>query len=245
MGTHTTQWLRAVVCLWLLAASLHVRAQPGSGEAPIAGSPDCDSLFERKSTDNRGVGPMELMGVRNLRTVLNGVMYRSGANNNLNPFLSRSNNNPLSLQTLLNLWESGFDKVYYLYSDNFGSNYPQEVLSGLSDLGIEYKSVVPNNDSLRYLLLEELHGRIRKPGQGAMLFHCWNGWHMSGYVSALALRQFCDFNAEQAWRYWKSCTDGHSEGFEKIRVRIKDFTPYRNLTITEDEKKRICPCRTQ
>ncbi|MFN9112832.1 MAG: hypothetical protein ACK5XN_22435, partial [Bacteroidota bacterium] len=41
----------------------------------------CDSLLSHKISDNRGNAPLELKGVRNLRVVLNDVLYRSGANN--------------------------------------------------------------------------------------------------------------------------------------------------------------------
>lgn len=203
----------------------------------------CDSLLSQKLSDNRGNAPLELKGVRNLRVVLNDVLYRSGANNIYNPFLSRANNNPVSIQTLLNLYESGFDKVYYLYRDNFNTLYSPEIISDLKNIGITYSSMVPTNDSLRYLILSDIYKQIKTPGSGAILLHCWNGWHMSGMISALALRQFCDFSPQKAWAYWQLCTDGNDKGFNTIRERIINFTPYESLRISPEEKKRICPCK--
>jgi len=203
----------------------------------------CDSLLSHKISDNRGNAPLELKGVRNLRVVLNDVLYRSGANNIYNPFLSRANNNPVSLQTLLNLYESGFDKVYYLYRDNFNTAYTPEMINDLKNIGITYTSMVPTNDSLRYLILSDIYKQIKSPGSGAILLHCWNGWHMSGMISALALRQFCDFSPQKAWTYWQMCTDGNDKGFNTIRERIINFTPYESLRISPEEKKRVCPCK--
>jgi len=203
----------------------------------------CDSVLSYKFSDNRGKGQLGFCGVRNLRVVLNGVLYRSGANNIYNPFLSRANNNPVSLQTLLNLYENGFDKVYYLYRDNFNSNYSPEILDGMKNMGLTYTSMVPNNDSLRYLILSDIYKQIKTPGSGAILLHCWNGWHMSGLISALALRQFCDFSPQKAWQYWQLCTDGNDKGFNSIRDRIINFIPYESLRISQEEKNRVCPCK--
>ena len=83
----------------------------------------CDTLLYYKMVQNKGEGEWTLQGVRNLRPVLNGVLYRSGANNKTAPFLNRTNDNPLAFQTLLNLRENGFGKAYYLYAKNFQEQY--------------------------------------------------------------------------------------------------------------------------
>lgn len=203
----------------------------------------CDSALYIKIVDNRGQGEMSFMGLRNLRPVLKGVLYRSGGNNNFAPFNSRANDNPLSFQTLVNLRENGFSKAYYLYAKNFDLHYSKEMIEGLNSIGIAYSSMVPKNDSIAYILLNEVFESIKSPNQGAILMHCWNGWHMSGLISALSLMQFCNYSPTDAWEYWKTCTDGNDKGYTKIRERIFKFIPKAELSISKEEQNKICPCK--
>lgn len=202
----------------------------------------CDSLTSVKFIDNRGLGEMSFTGLRNLRPVLNGVLYRSGGNNNFSPYNSRANDNPLSFQTLLNLRENGFSKAYYLYAKNFEQFYTKDMIEGLGAIGISYSSVVPKNDSIANILLSAVYQSIKDPNQGAILMHCWNGWHMSGLISALSLIQFCNFSAAEAWEYWRKGTDGNDKGYIKIKERIFKFTPSSSLVISAEEQTKICPC---
>jgi hypothetical protein len=203
----------------------------------------CDSSLYKKFVDNKGQGEMSFMGLRNLRPVLNGVLYRSGGNNNFAPFNSRANDNPLSFQTLVNLRENGFSKAYYLYAKNFDFHYSKEMLEGLNSIGIAYSSMVPKNDSIAYILLNEVYESIKNPNQGAILMHCWNGWHMSGLISALSLIQFCNYSPADAWEYWRKCTDGNDKGYTKIKDRIFNFIPSTELAISTEEQAKICPCK--
>ena len=43
---------------------------------------------------------------------------------------------------------------------------------------------------------------------GPVYLHCWNGWHASGYISALILKQFCGMSDIEATAYWDLGTDG-------------------------------------
>jgi hypothetical protein len=201
-----------------------------------------DTSIYSKINGNRGEGISNLKGVRNLRVVLNGVLYRSGANNVYGPIISRSNDSPLSFQTLLNLREQGFRGAYYLYNSNFESVGWPQMLSALKAVDMEYSSVIPKTDSAACIILTDVYHSIKGISKGAILVHCWNGWHMSGLMSVYALMQFCDFNPVDAWEYWKTCTDNNYNGFEKIRKRIFEFIPDKDMKITEDEKKKICPC---
>lgn len=71
--------------------------------------------------------------------------------------------------------------------------------------------------------------------------HCWNGWHASGLVSSLALRQFCDMSGKDAVAYWNQNTDGNNgSGYDSIRQRIIDFKPLSQYKITDKEKRLIC-----
>lgn len=204
-----------------------------------------DTSIYTKINGNKGEGALEFKGVRNLRPVLNGVLYRSGANNNYGPVISRSNDNPLSFQTLLNLYESGFRRAYYLYSSNFDKAGWPAMTSVLNEVNMDYVSLVPKNDSLAKIILTDIFHSITGDSSGAILVHCWNGWHMSGLVSAYALIQFCDFKPDQAWEYWKACTDNNYAGFPKIKARIFAFLPDEKIKITNEKKQEICPCKQQ
>jgi hypothetical protein len=83
-----------------------------------------------------------------------------------------------------------------------------------------------------------------------MLVHCWNGWHASGITSALVLRQFCGINGDEAVAYWNCNTDGacigpkgsaEAKSFNKIRARIRAFTPYEDLKISNEIRDKVCP----
>lgn len=202
----------------------------------------CDSVIYQKVSDNRGEGIPHLQGVRNLRVVLPGILYRSGGNNLYNPLVSRHNNNPLSFQTVLNLWEMGFDEIVYLYKYRFDSLYSGELAGYLDRIGIRYSAVLPMKATQVYGLLKKMHLQMKAPRPGYILIHCWNGWHMSGLISAFSLMQFCGYDADQAWNYWKSCTDGNHKGYERLRDRIRSFKPFPDLILTDGQKQLYCPC---
>ncbi len=207
-----------------------------------ASAVSCDSILQRKYTQNRSVGHEDLYGVRNMRTVLRGVLYRGGSNNKYNPVCSRDNNNPLPFQMLFSLKSYGFSEAIYLYAKNFDYYYSDTLLEILNKEGFQYASIVPNEDSIAFEILQKVKKHINQPSSGAIYIHCWNGWHMSGLVSAYALMQFCDFNNNQALEYWKSGTDGNHNGYEKVKSRIRNFKKYPELEISISEKMRVCPC---
>jgi len=204
---------------------------------------NCDSILLGKYVTNRGLGGEDLLlGARNFRTVLKGVLYRGGANNVFNTCQNRYNNNPMSMQSLIKLSSLGFNNVFYLYGKNFERYYPDEVQNSLSNAGIHYSSVAPHSDSLAYIILKQIHYNINHPEAGPLYLHCWNGWHMSGIMSAFALMQFCDFRNQSALQYWIKGTDGNDKGFDKIKKRILSFKKYPELDISPSQKLKICPC---
>jgi len=203
----------------------------------------CDSILLTKMVDNTGEGEFYLQGVRNLRPVLKGVMYRSGANNLYSPYMNRDNSNPLPLQSLINIWEAGFTNIYYLYSTNFDKEYPADFREVLDKMDIHYRFLGPKVDSSRYAILKDVYTTIQHPEHGPVLTHCWNGWHMSGLISACALMQFCDFTNQKALAYWTAGTDKNDKGYETIKSIILQYRPYPDLIISDEQKKRICPCR--
>lgn len=231
--------------LFILLLSLTLPVTAMATVNPISDTIPCDSLLNYKFSNNNGKGDIEWNGIRNIRAVLPGILYRSGGNGTYNNILPRPNDGPMTFQGVLDLYEMGFDKVYYLYSNRFSTLYPTSVQQLLDKVGIQYRSLVPVNDSLANVLLKSVHQTIESPEAGPVLVHCWNGWHMSGLVSAYALMQFCDFTGAEAWEYWKKNTDGHDNGFSKIKTRIMGFKPDPSMVLTEREKSEYCPCQNQ
>jgi hypothetical protein len=201
----------------------------------------------QKLVDNRGDGFEALYGVRNFRTVLNGVVYRGGANNYYNKLGKRGNSNPLTDLGLRNLCEEGFSTTVYLYSKNYESAPKSTSCSASYGArnSLEYKQESPltqENDALEILglIYERLVSQIdRQP----IYLHCWNGWHASGFISALTLRQFCGWSGDQAVAYWDQNTDGHNEEskYKRIRAKIRTFQPDSEMSIDERLREKICP----
>ncbi|MCB0350530.1 MAG: hypothetical protein KDD38_05065 [Bdellovibrionales bacterium] len=198
-----------------------------------------------KLIDNRGDGYDALYGARNFRQVLRGVVYRGGANNSYHKKSPRSNMNPLQESARENLCLEGFSKSYYLYSENYDSSMEKNICHPQKNISqsLSYLQKSPMSKSGAKQILDDVYFALKNPASGAMYLHCWNGWHASGYISALVLRQFCDFSGDEAVSYWDLNTDGFNEepGFERIRDRIRSFSPYRDLSISRELKARVCP----
>ena len=73
-----------------------------------------------------------------------------------------------------------------------------------------------------------------------MLVHCWNGLHYAGMVSALALRQFCGFSAEQAEAYWRTMPTAVPT-IRSSSPNIHNFKPIAGLSPTAAEQQALCP----
>ncbi|MDX1446929.1 OmpA family protein [Lishizhenia sp.] len=198
-----------------------------------------------KITDNRGDGFDSLYGTRNLRPILYGVAYRGGANNYYHKENKRSNHNPLPDDGIRNLCVEGFSASIYLYQENFDTA-PQVdscacVHGGLNDMDY-YQYDYFDNQHI-YEMLKLVRNSAINDSVGPVYLHCWNGWHASGLLAALTLRQFCGMSKWEAINYWDINTDGanNSPRYQKIRNIIKDFEPYPDLVITDSLGNRICP----
>lgn len=197
---------------------------------------------DMKLVDNRGNGHENLYGARNVRVVLHGVYYRGGANNKYNKHLVRDNSNPLQNHALDNLCEEGFSEAIYMYPENYSSarkltncrNFENE------DQNFDYLQVSAFTKANLEPLLTKIYKHIKGEIPGPIYGHCWNGWHASGYIAALSLRQFCGWNGAAAEAYWIKNTDGDSD-YPTIKQRIRDFVPLAHLQITDTEKSLICP----
>lgn len=194
----------------------------------------------QKLVDNRGNGFDALYGARNVRAVLNGVYYRGGANNLYNKHGSRSNSNPLPDEGLDNLCKEGFGEAVYLYPTNY-SGAPHSVNCKQGHLDYQQTSILLGGTKPRKAL-EMIQSHIKNPSLGPIYAHCWNGWHASGFLAAVTLKQYCGFNNAQAVAYWNLNTDNNDgASYNPVRKMIEKFERFDDLTITAEEKAALCP----
>jgi hypothetical protein len=199
-----------------------------------------------KLVNDHGDGFEDLYGVRNFREVIPGLVYRGGANNLYNKNGKRANNNPLPQIGLTNLCEEGFANAVYLYSTNYSkSAHAADCKSGRSNAAhldylqkspLLYKSAVKD-------ILQIVYDTIEGKTAGPVYVHCWNGWHASGFISAVILRQFCGFSGDQAVNYWNKNTDGNNRGkeYDKIRANLRAYTVDPAYAISPETQAQICP----
>lgn len=199
-----------------------------------------------KAVDDKGrvVTEGAPYGVRNLRVVLDGLVYRGGANNvypNQAGDTKRGNHNPLKPKALETLCKQNFDTAIYLYSENFRTAAKE---TKCADQTLQYMSLPPlDQPKNSKKILELIHERITSGRTEKKIYlHCWNGWHASGFISALALRQFCGLSPEAAVKYWDANTDGNNKAarYQKVRDAIRSYKIEESLNISEEQKKRFC-----
>jgi rhodanese-related sulfurtransferase len=191
----------------------------------------------------------ELKGVRNFRVVLGGLMYRGGKIHPLdgkkNPDDGKKDNHyPLPDYGLKNLCEQGFGEAVYLYASRMSEKQIEKsCISGGASNVLTYRKLPPlNSEANATEILKIMHRRLTGADNRPVYVHCWNGWHASGYISALALRQFCGVSLEQAIAYWDLNTD-HVCGssYEHVREKIRAFKMKPELEVGEEIKGLICP----
>jgi hypothetical protein len=236
MSRAVSPWIAALVCFSSSAFAVNGDAHRERYRLQTA---------SQKLVDNRGNGYQNLYGVRNFRAVLNGVLYRGGANNAYHKDSPRNNQNPLPDDGLMNLCQEGFSTAVYLYSTRYNTA-PHSVNCRMADGStnhLTYKqiSILSVSNSQLHDVLELILGHVRG-NNGPIYAHCWNGWHASGITGAYALRQFCGFSGEEAVSYWNENTDGNNgSSYNGIRNRIRDFVPFADLELTSAERSQLCP----
>jgi len=215
-----------------------------------------------KIIGNTGNGYEPLYGLRNMRVVLHGVMYRGGANNFFHKTNKRNNMNPLPQDGLDNLCKESFGSAIYLYEKNF---VPQSVtctsrtgntntlqysqvsvlsspINGNPKTGPSFDVDYTSKGNEVRDILEQVYDCTQGIGSCPIYTHCWNGWHASGLISAVALRQFCDFSADQAVQYWIDGTDSlNNSNYPTVKAAIREFKPLPELKIGRDIQEKICP----
>lgn len=229
---------RHVFLASLCAFTFHARAQfDGNFYHARYGLTNTD----QKLVNNRGEGYENLYGVRNFREVIKGVMFRGGANNLYHRDHTRANANPLPNDGLQNLCEEGFKTAVYLYTTNF--NTAPKTTNCNSVRGpntLDYRQMTFSSQYKEILQL--VHAAILNPEAGPVYVHCWNGWHASGMLSAMAFRQFCGWSGDKAVAYWVRNADGTDNGsYESIKRRIRDFQPYPEMQLDPATQTRVCP----
>lgn len=201
-----------------------------------------------KLIGNTGDGFDALYGTRNVREVLKGVLYRGGANNVFNKHGTRPNQNPLPNEGLVNLCQEGFSNAVYLYPENYNTAPHEETCKSIHGRSnwIYYIQRTGLDEVQAHSVLELVYQTINGYSSGPLYVHCWNGWHASGFVSALSLRQFCGFSGKQAVNYWNANTDGNNgTEYNSVRQKIRDFIPDPSLNITSTMQKQLCPSSVQ
>ena len=198
-----------------------------------------------KIVNNVGNGFEDLYGTRNVRVVLDGLYYRGGGNNYYHRTNKRKNMNPLPNDGLINLCKDGFGDAIYLYSTRFDTA-PKSV-SCVTRQGkkntLNYQSWVYNEVEKNDLVIEMVYNRIKSNDSRPIYSHCWNGWHASGLLAALSLRQFCGMSSDDAVGYWIENADGTADNpnsYQHIKRKIKNYKIKTDMKITKSQKDLFC-----
>ena len=198
-----------------------------------------------KITDNKGNGFDSLYGTRNMRPILHGVAYRGGANNYYHLTNKRNNHNPLPTDGMKNLCTEGFSAGVYLYRENFDTTLVADTCDCVdndTNLFNYYQKDYFDDQHVKDMV-EMTYNSATSDSIGPVYLHCWNGWHASGFISAVILKQFCGFSNFDAVNYWDLGTDGAntSPRYQSQRERIKKFEPYPEFMISDSLKSCLCP----
>ena len=193
-----------------------------------------------KLTDIKGKGRSDLYGTRNFRVILHGVAYRGGGNNYYHKTAPRDNKNPLPQEGIENLVNEGFSKSVYLYTTNFDSTNTVFVSDTKQDT-LNYYQIGGNTPEERDSIMAWAYAAITNKEVGPVYYHCWNGWHQSGFVSAILLKQYCGYDSDKSIHYWEDATDNWNRGYDRIRDAIRAFEPLPQFKISPEMSNAICP----
>jgi outer membrane protein OmpA-like peptidoglycan-associated protein len=198
-----------------------------------------------KITNNKGDGFDSLYGTRNMRPILHGVAYRGGSNNYYHKTDKRNNQNPIPLDGMHSLCQEGFSAGVYLYRKNFESSPLGDTCNCVDNSynQFDYYQYDYFDSTHVYDMLELTYNAAVNENVGPVYLHCWNGWHASGYISAVILKQFCELSSWDAVNYWDLGTDGAntSPRYQNQRERIKDFVPYKEFMLSDSLQECLCP----
>lgn len=204
---------------------------------------ETDLLY--KITDNKGNGFDSLYGTRNMRPILHGAAYRGGANNYYHLSDKRNNHNPIPLDGMNGLCKEGFSKGVYLYRENFEGSPIGDTCNCANDSWNKFEYYQKDYFDPNHVrdMLEMVYESATVDTVGPVYLHCWNGWHASGFISAVILKQFCAYSNWDAVNYWDLGTDGAntSPRYQTQRENIKAFEPYPEFEISDSLRDCLCP----
>jgi hypothetical protein len=192
--------------------------------------------------DNMGEGCPELPALRNMRVILKNVAYRGGVEN-LQGEVGVMH--PLGITAIKGLADHGFDRSEYLYSRRFEEQYDSARLDSLAKAGFSYACTPELEDADVLRILQDVHQRATSPMPRPVYYHCWNGRHQSGMLSAMILMQFCGLTNEQGLAYWHECTNGDDKGYHKVKDRVASFQRFPQLELDAITRSRVCPCMSE
>jgi len=164
-------------------------------------------------------------GLKNVREVMPGVLYRGGG---------EGGRQPISSGSMQNLCSYGFQSAYYVYRTGWGGDHGVSCGGGQT----VYMSKQWDNSQQARAILTDIYNKIQTGGK--VYVHCWYGVHASGYIAAIALRQFCGYSAEQGVTYWDSAVPA-SIRYEKVQQMVRNFSPYSDLQLSAAQQARVCP----
>lgn len=166
--------------------------------------------------------------LRHLLTVLPGTLYRAGGAGGITQLTSTA---------LQSLCEAGFSLAVYAYSTPFTPVAPIQCISQLTGLPntLEYIAGEANTPAFKAVFHEKIKAIVDDPSKGPALVHCWNGYHASGELAAVALRQFCGWDGPAATAYWLR----HSGGYPAI-TRINKYVPFPSAEISNEDREILC-----
>lgn len=187
------------------------------------------STFANMSSD------MGLKGLRNVKPVMEGVLYRGGN--------SGGGKAPLKSEALMNLCEAGFSLAVYLYPDGFKPKTVHCTTKDGKANTLEYIQKGFRDSKSREIVMTEIYDIIMSQNKGPAYVHCWNGSHASGETAAIALMQFCGLSGEAAGKYWADNIHdkGNLSKYGSIyKKHIPSFKPFNSLTIPQDIRAQVC-----
>jgi hypothetical protein len=163
--------------------------------------------------------------LKNFKVVMPGVLYRGGN--------SSGGAVPLTTKGLSALCEKGFSQAVYMYPDAFTQ-------AGSKSCAIDYTTfggAIRDRSKIEGFLKRVFDVIVNK--KGPLYVHCWNGWHASGEMAAMALMQFCGWNGAKAADYWQANVG--DKAYPSIQQRIQNFQPFSELQISSEQRAEICP----
>ena len=160
-------------------------------------------------------------GLKNFKEVMPGALYRGGGN---------GERVPMSKESLNALCEAGFSTAFYVYGKG-----GKETLNCGSNEITYYHTQWGKPREILSIIQKDIES-----GRGASYVHCWYGVHASGFIAAVALKQFCGYSSEEAVNYWNSHVPKKIQ-YPKVQEKIRAYQATADLQLSSGAQARFCP----